>query len=99
MTPNFPGSLRPPLQPAAAMTAAHARTAPAVVYRAEDAGVVVPRVLRVTAALGWRSLVVVAALYVLGQAASYVAAVVIPMAVALLLAALLSPAVHRLQTG
>ncbi|HSK98001.1 MAG TPA: AI-2E family transporter [Euzebyales bacterium] len=50
-----------------------------------------------SAALGWRWLVVVAALYVLGQAASYVAAVVIPMAVALLLAALLSPAVHRLQ--
>ncbi len=81
------------------MTAAHARIAPAVVSRAEDVGVVVPRVLRVSAALGWRLLVVVAALYVLGQAASYVAAVVIPVAVALLLAALLSPAVHRLQTS
>jgi putative heme transporter len=66
--------------------------------RAEDVGPVVPRVLRVTAALGWRLLVVVAALYVVGTVASYLAAVVIPIAVALLLAALLSPAVHRLQT-
>jgi predicted PurR-regulated permease PerM len=55
-------------------------------------------VLRVTAALGWRLLVVVAALYVIGVVASYLAAVVVPVAVALLLAALLSPAVHRLQT-
>ena len=59
---------------------------------------VVPRILRVTAALGWRLLVVVAALYVIGTVASYLAAVVIPVAVALLLAALLSPAVHLLQT-
>src|SRR5215210_8752809 len=81
------------------MTAARERNAPVAVSRAEDVGAAVPRVLRVSAALGWRWLVVVAALYVLGQAASYVAAVVIPMAVALLLAALLSPAVHRLQTG
>ena len=80
------------------MTAARERTTPIVVSRAEDAGAVVPRVLRVTAALGWRLLVVVAALYVIGTAASYLAAVVVPIAVALLLAALLSPAVHRLQT-
>ena len=49
------------------------------------------------AALGWRLLVVVAALYVVGVVVSYLAAVVVPVAVALLLAALLSPAVHRLQ--
>ena len=54
----------------------------------------VPRVLRVSAALGWRLLVVVAALYVIGIVVSYLAAVVVPVAVALLLAALLSPAVH-----
>ena len=65
--------------------------------RAEEVSPVVPRVLRVTAALGWRLLVVVAALYVIGTVASYMAAVVVPIAVALLLAALLSPAVHRLQ--
>ena len=66
--------------------------------RDDSARAVVPRLLRITAELGWRLLVVVAAVYVLGWAASYVAAVVIPVAVALLLAALLSPAVHRLQT-
>jgi predicted PurR-regulated permease PerM len=65
----------------------------------DDVRGTVPRILRVTAALGWRLLVVVAALYVIGVVASYLAAVVIPVAVALLLAALLSPAVHRLQTG
>jgi putative heme transporter len=66
--------------------------------RADEVRSLVPRVLQVTAALGWRLLVVVAALYVLGIVASYLAAVVVPVAVALLLAALLSPAVHRLQT-
>ena len=66
--------------------------------RTDDVSPVVPRVLRITAALGWRLLVVVAALYVIGVVASYVAAVVVPVAVALLLAALLSPAVHRLAT-
>ena len=58
---------------------------------------VVPRILRVSAALGWRLLVVVAALYVIGIVVSYVAAVVVPVAIALLLAALLAPAVHQLQ--
>jgi predicted PurR-regulated permease PerM len=67
--------------------------------RADDVHSLVPRVLQVTAALGWRLLVVVAALYVLGIVASYLAAVVVPVATALLLAALLSPAVHRLQTS
>jgi len=66
--------------------------------RDDSARAVVPRLLRITAELGWRLLVVVAAVYVLGWVASYLAAVVIPVAVALLLAALLSPAVHRLQT-
>ena len=56
-----------------------------------------PGVLRVSAALGWRLLVVVAALYVDRLGVSYVAAVVVPVAIALLLAALLAPAVHWLQ--
>ncbi|MBW0134666.1 AI-2E family transporter [Pseudonocardia abyssalis] len=56
----------------------------------------VPRALRVTAALGWRALVVVAALYVVGQVLATLASVVVPVAVALLLAALLAPAVHWL---
>lgn len=57
----------------------------------------VPRVLRVAAALGWRLLVVVAAVYVLGVVAGRLAAVVVPVAVAVLLAALLSPAVQALH--
>ena len=75
------------------MAAVHART-----DRLDDVVPAVPRILRVTAALGWRLLVVVAAVYVIGVVASYLAPIVIPVAVALLLAALLSPAVHRLQT-
>jgi predicted PurR-regulated permease PerM len=67
------------------------------VDRPDDIRTLVPRVLRVTAELGWRLLVVAAALYVIGVVVSYLAAVVVPVAVALLLAALLSPAVHRLQ--
>src|SRR3954453_5286301 len=63
----------------------------------DEVGAVVPRVLRVSAALGWRLLVVVAALYVIGTVVAYVAAVVVPVAIALLLAALLAPAVHWLQ--
>jgi len=59
--------------------------------------VYVPTVLRTTAALGWRFLVVVATLYVVGTVAGYLAAVVVPVAIALLLAALLAPAVHWLQ--
>ena len=65
--------------------------------RTDDVPDVVPRILRVCAALGWRLLVVVAALYVIGLVVSYVAAVVVPVAIALLLAALLAPAVHQLQ--
>ena len=56
-----------------------------------------PTVLRVTAALGWRLLVVIAAIYVLGIVVSRLAAVVVPVAVAVLLAALLSPAVQALH--
>jgi predicted PurR-regulated permease PerM len=63
----------------------------------DDVTHVVPRPLRVGAALGWRLLVVAAALYVIGTAFSYLAEVVIPIAIALLLAALLAPAVQWLH--
>jgi len=65
--------------------------------RVVDGDVYVPWVLRASAALGWRFLVVVATLYVIGTAAGFLAAVVVPVAIALLLAALLAPAVHWLQ--
>jgi len=71
---------------------------PAVERRrdSDNAAEVVPRGLRVTAAIGWRLLVVAAALWVLGQVIAYLSGIVIPVAIALLLAALLAPAVQRL---
>jgi putative heme transporter len=59
----------------------------------DDIRASVPRTLRISAALSWRLLVVVAALAVIGTIVAYVAAIVVPVAIALLLAALLSPAV------
>lgn len=62
----------------------------------EDIRQLVPRALRVSAALGWRLLIVVATLYVIGVVTSHLAALVVPVAIALLLAALLAPAVAYL---
>ncbi len=64
----------------------------------------VPAVLRAGAAWGWRFLVVVATLYVIGVIFSKLAALVVPLAIALLLAALLAPAIgflmaHRFPRG
>ncbi|MDX8141843.1 AI-2E family transporter [Lentzea sp. BCCO 10_0061] len=56
----------------------------------------VPLGLRVSAALGWRFLVVVASLYVIGTIFGRLASLVVPLAIALLLAALLTPAVSFL---
>ncbi|ATE57854.1 AI-2E family transporter [Actinosynnema pretiosum] len=56
----------------------------------------VPPLLRVSAALSWRFVAVVGALYIVSQAVGYMASVMIPVGVALLLAALLSPAVTQL---
>ncbi|MGI5503878.1 AI-2E family transporter [Lentzea sp. CA-135723] len=56
----------------------------------------VPKLLRVSAALSWRFVVVVAALYVVAYAFGFLASIVIPVAIALLLAALLSPGVTKL---
>ena len=57
----------------------------------------VPRLLRVSAAVSWRLLVVVGAVAVTAFVAVRLAGVVVPIAVALLLAALLAPAVSRLH--
>ncbi|CAM2776224.1 AI-2E family transporter [Saccharomonospora xinjiangensis] len=64
----------------------------------EEADVIgwVPKGLRVSAALSWRFLVVVAALYVVVWIVGYLSFVVVPVAIALLLAALLAPAVQQL---
>jgi predicted PurR-regulated permease PerM len=89
--------------PAPGWTAARRVRAAAPVRRSgngrdpDDVRVLIPRVLRVSGAIGWRLLVVAAALYVIGQVVAYLAAIVVPVAIALLLAALLSPAVRVLQ--
>lgn len=61
-----------------------------------DPAAVIPRPLQVAAALSWRLLAVAAALYVLGRIVAGLAAVVVPVAIAVLLAALLAPAVDLL---
>lgn len=61
-----------------------------------DVTAVVPKGLRITAALSWRFLVVVAALYVVVYLVGYLSVVVIPLSIALLLAALLAPLVSKL---
>ena len=64
--------------------------------RADDVGILVPKVLRVSAALGWRLLVVAGAIWLIALVAGHLAAVVTPVAIATLLAALLAPAVAQL---
>jgi predicted PurR-regulated permease PerM len=63
--------------------------------QAADASV--PNGLRVAAAWSWRSVVVVAALYLLLRAAGYLTVVIVPVFVALLLAALLQPGASYLR--
>ncbi|WP_460958337.1 AI-2E family transporter [Parasphingorhabdus pacifica] len=61
----------------------------------DDAATAIPRPLRVSAAVSWRILIVLGALYVLGTALARLSLVTIPVAIALLLSALLAPAVHQ----
>ncbi len=62
-----------------------------------DVTELVPTGLRVGAALAWRFIVVIAALYVIVWLAGYFSQVLIPIAIALLLAALMAPGVDRLS--
>ena len=95
---DAPSKVRAPQRPPARPASPSARPAPPSAGADRlAADFHVPGVLRVGAALGWRFLVVVAALYVIGLVAGYLAAVVVPVAIALLLAALLAPAVRWLQ--
>jgi predicted PurR-regulated permease PerM len=57
----------------------------------------VPRGIRVAAAWGWRAIVIAIVLYGLGWVARYLSEVLIPVAVAILLTALLSPVANRLR--
>ncbi|MER7010411.1 AI-2E family transporter [Saccharopolyspora sp. NPDC000359] len=62
----------------------------------DDAARAIPRVLRVSAALSWRVLVILGAVYVLGLVIGRIYVVVIPVAIAMLLSALLAPVVAGL---
>jgi predicted PurR-regulated permease PerM len=57
----------------------------------------VPTGLRVGAALAWRFIVVIAALYAIAWLAGYFSQVLVPIAIALLLSALMAPGVDRLS--
>jgi len=65
--------------------------------RPDDAALATPRVLRVTAALSWRLVVTGIAVYFTGELLNALSLVVIPVAIALLLAALLAPSVALLR--
>ncbi|KAA5836260.1 AI-2E family transporter [Saccharopolyspora hirsuta] len=62
----------------------------------DDAARSLPRVLRVSAALSWRALVILGAVYVVGLILGRIYVVVIPVAIAMLLSALLAPVVSGL---
>jgi predicted PurR-regulated permease PerM len=62
----------------------------------QDIAANLPAVMRIGAALAWRFVAIALALYVLGRVLTELIDLVVPVAVALLLAALLSPAVARL---
>jgi predicted PurR-regulated permease PerM len=64
--------------------------------RPEDVSQSVPKVLRVSAALSWRLVVIAAAVWLISWIVGYLAVVVIPVAIALLMSALLAPAVAQL---
>ena len=74
----------------------HARREDQFLPEHEDITGVIPRGLRISAALGWRVIVVAAVLYGLGYVLGYLSVIVIPLGIALLLSALLAPAVQKL---
>ncbi|OXM70838.1 AI-2E family transporter [Amycolatopsis vastitatis] len=74
----------------------HARREDPFLPEHEDITGLIPRGLRISAALAWRLIVVGAALYGLGWIVGRLSVVVIPLGIALLLSALLAPAVQKL---
>ena len=64
----------------------------------EDIDRAVPRGLRLAASWSWRVILVSALVYGVGRVAGYLSEVVIPVAVAILLAAMLSPVSNRLRS-
>jgi predicted PurR-regulated permease PerM len=74
----------------------HARREDQFLPEHEDVTGLIPRGLRISAALAWRLIVVAAALYAVGWVIGRLSVVVIPLGIALLLSALLAPAVQKL---
>jgi predicted PurR-regulated permease PerM len=74
----------------------HARRDDPNFFEHEDITGLIPRGLRISAAVAWRFIVVVAALYAIIYVIGYLSVVVIPVSIGLLVAALLAPAVSRL---
>ncbi|MEV7092882.1 AI-2E family transporter [Amycolatopsis sp. NPDC051045] len=74
----------------------HARREDQFLPEHEDVTGLIPRGLRISAALAWRLIVVAAALYVVGWVIGRLSVVVIPLGIALLISALLAPAVQKL---
>ncbi len=93
-----PGAAPRPARPAA-RTSADSPGPPAPADLTDSTGGV-PPLLRVSAAVAWRILIIGAAVYVLFLLTEKLIGLVVPVGIALLLAALLSPAVSRLvDTG
>ncbi|HEX3828794.1 MAG TPA: AI-2E family transporter [Sporichthyaceae bacterium] len=63
----------------------------------QDVATNLPKVMRIGAAVSWRIVAIALALYVLGRVLSAMIDLVVPIAIAMLLAALLAPAVSRLN--
>jgi putative heme transporter len=61
-----------------------------------DVTSLVPTGLRVSAALSWRFIVVIAGLYMIAWVVGYLSQLIVPVAIALLLAALTAPGVNKL---
>ncbi|MBB4687284.1 AI-2E family transporter [Amycolatopsis jiangsuensis] len=72
------------------------RREPPFLSETADVTGLIPRGLRVAAALSWRFIVVIAALWAILWLLGYLSSVVVPVSIALLLSALLAPAVSRL---
>lgn len=64
--------------------------------RPDDVSQSVPKVLRVSAALSWRLLAVAGAVWLMSWVVGFLGVVIIPVAIAMLLSALLAPAVAQL---
>ncbi len=63
----------------------------------QDIATNLPKVMRVGAAVSWRIVAIALAMYVLGRVIAMMIDLVVPIAIAMLLAALLAPAVTRLN--